>query len=180
MIEYRDVLRFWFVENGPAQWYAKDDEFDASIRERFFETHLAACQGELWPWRETAKGRLAEILVLDQFSRNLYREDARAYSMDGMALVLAQEAILRGLDQHMSVQERSIFYLPFMHSESLKIHEEAMRIFDELGLPDSIDFEKKHYDIIKEFGRYPHRNKVLGRDSTPQEIAFLTRQGSSF
>lgn len=178
MIE--EVLSFWFEENGPKQWWTRDPRFDAEIRSRFGALHGRAVLGELYGWRDTPEGRLAEIIVLDQFSRNLYRDDARAFAADGMALALAQEAVRVGADQAVSPVRRQFVYMPYQHSESRQIHEEAMRLFESLGDPESLDYERRHKAIIDRFGRYPHRNEVLGRSSTDEEIAFLREPGSSF
>jgi uncharacterized protein (DUF924 family) len=178
MIE--EVLSFWFEENGPEQWWTRDPQFDAEIRSRFGAEHGRAVLGELHAWRDTPEGRLAEIIVLDQFSRNLYRDDARAFAADGMALALAQEAVRVGADQAVPPVRRQFFYMPYQHSESRQIHEEAMRLFERLADPEVLDYERRHKTIIDRFGRYPHRNKVLGRPSTDEEIAFLREPGSSF
>ena len=176
----QDVLHFWFEEAKPEQLFGKDAAFDAEIRTRFGETHAAAARGELASWRDTPEGRLAEIIVLDQFSRNLFRDDARAFATDGMSLVLAQEAIRAGADHDMPAIRRAFLYMPFMHSESRAIHVEAERLFGQPGLENNYAFELKHKAIIDRFGRFPHRNRVLGRDSTPEELAFLEQPGSSF
>ena len=176
----QDVLHFWFEEATPEQLFEKDEAFDAQIRARFGETPAAAARGELASWRATPEGRLAEIIVLDQFSRNLFRDDARAFATDGMALVLAQEAIRAGADRGMPAIRRAFLYMPFMHSESRVIHAEAERLFRQPGLENNYAFELKHKAIIDRFGRFPHRNRVLGRASTPEELAFLQQPGSSF
>lgn len=173
-------MRFWFEEATPAQHFRKDAAFDAAIRARFAETHAAAVQGELSAWRDTPEGRLAEVLVLDQFSRNLLRDDARAFAADGMALVLAQEAIRAGADRDMPARQRAFLYMPFMHSESRTVHVDAERLFGQAGLEDNYKFELRHKAIIDRFGRYPHRNALLGRVSTPEELTFLAQPGSSF
>jgi len=175
-----EVLSFWFEQSGREQWWAKDADFDEAIRSRFGALHAAAGRGELHGWRDTADGRLAETVVLDQFSRNLYRDDSRAFANDGMALALAQEAVRRGDDQAVPVMRRQFFYMPFQHSESRKIHEIAVGLFASLGEPELLDYERRHKAIIDRFGRYPHRNRALGRPSTPEETAFLEEPGSSF
>jgi uncharacterized protein (DUF924 family) len=180
VVNPQDVLHFWFDEATPAQLFKKDAAFDAEIRGRFGETQRAAARGELAGWRGTPAGRLAEIIVLDQFSRNLFRDDARAFATDGMALVLAQEAIRAGADHDMPAVRRAFLYMPFMHSESREIHVEADRLFRQPGLENNHAFELKHKAIIDRFGRYPHRNRVLGRASTPGELAFLEQPDSSF
>ncbi|HEX7348414.1 MAG TPA: DUF924 family protein [Rhodanobacteraceae bacterium] len=175
-----DVLHFWFDEATPAQHFKRDAAFDATIHERFARVHAMAVQGELAAWRDTSAGRLAEIIVLDQFSRNLFRDDPRAFAADGMALVLAQEALRVGIASALPAPRQAFLYMPFMHSESPAIHVEAERLFRAPGLETNYQFELKHKAIIDRFGRYPHRNRVLGRVSTPAEIAFLQQPGASF
>ncbi len=177
---YQQILDFWFGEIEPALWWKKDDAFDALLVERFSEVHERASRCELFAWRRHAEGRLAEIIVLDQFSRNMFRDTARAFATDAMSLTLSQEAISCGADQALTAQQRSFLYMPFMHSESLQIHEVAVELFRKNGNQGSLDFELSHKKIIEKFGRYPHRNKILGRPSTAEEITFLTQPGSSF
>ena len=174
------VLDFWFDEIEPAHWWKKDRAFDRRIRDRFGETHEAAASGELLHWRASDRGRLAEIIVLDQFSRNIYRDTEDAFAWDGMALVLAQEAVARKVDREMSANEKAFLYMPYMHSESPLIHEEAVRLYSREGLERNLDFELRHKRIIDRFGRYPHRNRILGRVSTDEEIEFLKQPGSGF
>lgn len=178
--EAASVLSFWFDELDSTQWFKKDHGLDTLIRSRFGQVHSAAANGELWPWRATAQGRLAEIIILDQFSRNIYRESPQAFACDTMALVLAQEAISIQADFMLSTEQKAFLYMPFMHSESLDVHDVAMELFNTEGLEKTLDFEVKHRNIIARFGRYPHRNKVLGRSSTPEEARFLAQPGSSF
>ncbi|MCG6657393.1 DUF924 domain-containing protein [Halomonas campisalis] len=175
-----EPLDFWFQELEPAQWFRKDAVLDARIRERFLDVHRAAAAGELWQWRGSPAGRLAEILVLDQFSRNLFRDSPDAFAQDAMALVLAQEAVAQGADRELDVAQRVFLYMPYMHSESLRIHDEALHLFDQPGMEENLRFEHRHRDILLRFGRYPHRNAILGRDSTPEEVVFLAQPGSSF
>ena len=179
-MNYQDILDFWFKEATPAQHFKKDDNFDALIKKRFLELHTKVAQGEYAEWRKTIHGRLAEIIVLDQFSRNLFRGEKESFAFDGMALVLAQEAIQTGELEQLTISERGFLYMPFMHSESVKFHEEALHLFSEEGLENQLDFEERHFDIIKRFSRYPHRNEILKRVSTPEESAFLKEPGSSF
>lgn len=174
------LLRYWFQEIPEASWWLKDAAFDAQLRERFGDWHAAASRGELASWRDRPRGRFAEVLLLDQLSRNLYRDRPEAFAWDGMALVLAQEALRAGVAPQLAARERAFLYLPWMHSESPLIHEEALRLFSEPGLEWNRDFELRHKAIIDRFGRYPHRNVVLGRVSTPEELEFLAQPGSSF
>lgn len=174
------VLSFWFDELEAAQWFRKDPALDAEIAERFAACLEAARRAELWGWRETPEGRLAEVIVLDQFSRNVHRDTPDAFAADPLALGLAQEAVARGDDAALPPAWRAFLYMPFMHSESAAIHEQALRLFTQPGLEENLRFEHRHRDIILRFGRYPHRNAILGRVSTPAELAFLAQPGSSF
>lgn len=177
---HQTILDFWFEELEPAQWWKKDDAFDQMIVDRFADVHAKANACELFSWRETAGGRLAEVIVLDQFSRNMFRDDPRSFASDPLALALAQEAVASGADQDLTPVQRSFLYLPYMHSESLAIHEVAVQLYEKNGIQDNLDFEHRHKDIIEKFGRYPHRNEVLGRASTEAEIEFLKLPGSGF
>lgn len=179
-MNFQDILDFWFAAEQQPHWFAKSDEFDELIEKKFKQVQQQAAAAELWSWRKTAEGRLAEIIVLDQFSRNLFRNDPRAFAQDSLALVLAQEALSLNLDQQLSPEQRSFLYLPFMHSESQYIHEIALKLFQDLGNTVNLEFEKKHKVIIDRFGRYPHRNTVLQRESTAEEIEFLQQPDSSF
>lgn len=175
-----EVIAFWFDELTPSDWWIKSPEFDQRIRDRFGALHAAASAGELWRWRSAPTGRLAEIIVLDQFSRNMFRDAPQAFAQDAMALTLAQEAVASGADEPLDTPQRCFLYMPYMHSESALVHEEALRLYDQPGLEKNLDFERRHKAIIDRFGRYPHRNAVLGRSSTAEEIEFLTQPGSSF
>lgn len=175
-----EVLDFWFNELSPADWWKKSDDFDALIKRRFLTVQQSAVQGECFSWRESAQGRLAEIIVLDQFSRNIFRDTPQAFASDTMALVLAQEAIASAADIKLTSVEKPFLYMPFMHSESLIIHEVAVALFTDNGVQANVDFELKHKVIIERFGRYPHRNIILGRVSTEEEVSFLQGPNSSF
>lgn len=174
------ILNFWFEELEPKQWFIKDNQLDNEIEKRFGALHQQATQGELYSWRDTAKGSLAEIIILDQFSRNIFRDQASSFAFDSMALTLAQVAISKQFDKDLTPQEKSFLYMPFMHSESLAIHNIAQQLFNQPGLEHNLDFEKKHRIIIEKFGRYPHRNQILGRTSTSEELTFLQKPNSSF
>ncbi|WP_407333332.1 DUF924 family protein [Enterovibrio sp. 27052020O] len=177
---FRKVLTFWFEELTPNQCFAKDEKIDRLIESRFSSLLEEASRGECFGWREEPEGRLAEIIVLDQFSRNIYRDTPKAFSQDSMALALAQEAVSLGIDRELPPVQRSFLYMPYMHSESKLIHEEALNLFNQSGLENNYDFEVRHKAIIDRFGRYPHRNVILGRQSTPEEIEFLKQPGSGF
>lgn len=166
-----DILEFWFETLSPSDWYAKSDELDARIRQKFESTYHQVVAGETSDWRDVPRGRLAEIIVLDQFSRNMFRESAQAFAGDPLALALAQEAVRCGADRALDERKRAFLYMPYMHSESPKIHERAMVLFKDLP---NLAYEIKHKAIIDRFGRYPHRNEALGRLSTPEEIEWLS------
>ena len=175
-----DILHFWFEELTDKQHFAKDSALDATMRERFGTTLEAAARCELFAWRNSAEGRLAEILVLDQFSRNIFRGTPQSFAQDSLALVLAQELLAGGHDQRLAPRQRAFAYMPYLHSESLVIHSQAVQLFSQPGLESNLDFELRHQAIIERFGRYPHRNAILGRTSSPQELDFLNEPGSSF
>jgi uncharacterized protein (DUF924 family) len=174
------IIDFWFDKIEPRQWFAKDIEFDRLISKRFKYVLDGAMKCELFPWRDTAEGRLAEIIVLDQFSRNIHRDSPLAFAADPLALLLSQEAVRVQAQRELTPQQKCFLYMPHMHSESPLIHEQAVKLFSEPGLEKNLEFEMKHKAIIDRFGRYPHRNAVLGRISTPEEAAFLKTPGSSF
>lgn len=176
-----EVLSFWFDELTFKDWFHANEELDKMIRDRFGKLHDRATACELSEWRSTADGALAEIIILDQFSRHLYREDPRVFAYDSLALALAQEAISKGFNEKFGQPKLGFLYMPFMHSESRKIHEQALELFSSHpGLELNLDFEKKHKEIIDRFGRYPHRNKILGRVSTDEELEFLKQPGHWF
>jgi uncharacterized protein (DUF924 family) len=177
MVTPEAILTFWYSELEPADWWAASPELDRQIAERFGETHAHLALGEGVAWRATAKGRLAEIIVLDQFSRQLFRGKANAFAQDGMALVLAQEAVADGFDGGLSTDEKTFLYMPFMHSESLVVHAAAAPLFVSLG-GDYLKAAEGHLDVLQRFGRYPKRNIALGRESTPAELAYIADGGT--
>lgn len=177
---HQRVLEFWFNDIEPQSWWAADPAFDTLIRDQFAQAVIQAVQGEFYTWRVTAKGRLAEIIVLDQFSRNVYRHTPKAFGQDPMALALAQEAVAMGVLNELNPDERAFLLLPFMHSESRLIHVQAERLYSEWAPENNYRFELRHKEIIDRFGRYPHRNIILNRESTPEELEFLKQPGSSF
>jgi len=176
----QQILDFWFKEISPSQWWVKDQQFDQLISSRFGDVLTQAARGELYQWRTDAKGRLAEIIVLDQFSRNIFRDTPAAFLQDAMALVLAQEAVAAGALQQLNADERSFLLLPYMHSESIAIHKLAEALYKAHAPENNYQFELKHKAIIDRFGRYPHRNAILGRVSSEQELEFLKQPGSGF
>lgn len=176
---HQDIITFWFGEITPEQWWIADPDFDRQVGERFLAVLGQAARGELHAWRDQPLGRLAEVIVLDQFSRNIHRGTPQAFAQDGIALVLAQEAVRLGVHAELPQPQRAFLLMPYMHSESAAIHVEAERLFREFA-PDNHGFELKHKVIVDRFGRYPHRNAVLGRQSTAEEIEFLKQPGSGF
>jgi uncharacterized protein (DUF924 family) len=173
------VIEFW-KESGPSKWFKKDAHFDRAIIERFGRDVEHALVGDLDHWTETPSGALALVLLLDQFSRNIWRDSSEAFSGDEMAVAVAKRAIAKGWDMDLKEEERRWFYMPFMHSEDLGVQREGMRYFsDRLDDPGTLKFAQLHADIIERFGRFPHRNEVLGRLSRDEEIAYLAEGGFS-
>jgi len=181
------VLDFWFGPQAGAsrpEWFQKSERFDAQIRERFGALHEQAAAGGLVEWEAAPRSALALLVVLDQFSRNLHRNDARAFAQDARALRVATAMVERGWDRELLPVQRQFVYLPFEHAEDLADQDRAMALFGELvGYPETADlvqWAEKHRVIIRRFGRFPHRNAALGRASTPEEVAFLREPGSGF
>ena len=170
-----DIITFW-RSAGPDKWYAKDDTFDQELRDRFMDTWEAARDGKLGAWQESDDGALALLIVLDQFPRNMFRNDARAFSTDALARSVATRAIAEGRDRRIEQEMRAFMYLPFEHSEDITDQERSIALFKSLSA-DSLKWAELHADIIREFGRFPHRNAVLGRATTPEEAAFLNDGG---
>ena len=175
-----EVLAFWFEELTPDDWFGGGDEVDDRIRERFLALHEALRDGVPESWRATARGMLAAVIALDQFPRNMHRGDPRAFAADPTALALATEAVERSLDRTMSIDERKFLYLPFEHSEDPAVQAWSVELFATLGNEETLGYALRHKEIIDRFGRFPHRNEVLGRESTPEETAFLKEPDSSF
>lgn len=167
-----EVIEFWFETCSPEQWFTKDPAFDEQVRSRFLDTYQRVVSGETKGWRDTPEGRLAEIIVLDQFARNMFRDTPQAFEHDSLALTLAKEAVRVGDDQKLPPGQRHFLYMPYMHSESAQDHEEALKLFRSVG-GEAEEYEVKHKEIIDRFGRYPHRNKILGRASTSEEEEFM-------
>jgi uncharacterized protein (DUF924 family) len=171
-----EIVSFW-REAGPDKWFAQDETFDQAIRLRFLSTYEAAKNSELTTWNDSAVGALALVLVLDQFPRNLFRGDARAFATDALARAVAKGALACGFDQSTDLALRPFFYLPFMHSEALIDQERSMRLYEALGETEELRYATEHRDVVLRFGRFPHRNRALGRDTTPAEQAFLEGDG---
>jgi uncharacterized protein (DUF924 family) len=174
------VIDFWFNAIDSTLWFKKDNEFDLMLTAQFSQLQQSASCAELFQWRTNSEGRLAEIIVLDQFSRNIHRDTPLAFASDPLALALAQEAVANGCLEQLDPVKQSFLLMPYMHSESVAIHEVAVELFTSTGLDKTIDYELRHQAIINRFGRYPHRNNILGRESTQEELEFLKTPGSSF
>lgn len=175
-----DVLAFWFTETAPKQWYQKDMAFDRLIAERFGPTITAALAGRLDRWANDADGCLALIIVLDQFTRNVFRDTPRAFSGDEMALALSLRCVERGYLDNSDNARKQFMLMPMMHSEDLGIQDRSLPLFSAHTGENTYEYAIKHRDIIAQFGRFPHRNKILGRPSNEAELVFLTQPGSSF
>jgi uncharacterized protein (DUF924 family) len=171
-----DVLAFWRAA-GPAKWFGKDDALDAEIGARFLDDVEAAAAGRLGHWEATPEGALALLILLDQFPRNIFRNSARAFAADPLARDVADRAIAQGFDQRVATGERLFFYLPFEHSEDLADQERCLALMGALDDADLLKWARLHADIIRHFGRFPHRNSALGRSTTAAEQAFLNGGG---
>ena len=187
-IKPQDVLDFWFGAPGSPEygksrsvWFKKSDAFDQEVRDRFLAVHEQAARGELTAWDDTPQSLLALIIVLDQFPRNMFRNDARAFATDALAQAAAQRMVERGWDRKLSAIERGFAYLPYEHAEDIAMQQRGVALFEsDPVMADAAQWARKHHDIIARFGRFPHRNTVLGRSSTPEETEFLKQPGSSF
>jgi len=175
-----DILNFWLVEIKPKQWFVKDAHFDAEIAERFGASVRAALAGQLENWATTADGCVALILMLDQFTRNIYRDTPKAFAGDARALALSLECQKRGYLADADGDRRHFMLMPMMHSEDIAVQDASLPLFKTHAGKNTAKYAVRHRDIIARFGRFPHRNAILGRTSTPQEIVFLTQPGSSF
>ncbi|HJU31465.1 MAG TPA: DUF924 family protein [Hyphomicrobiaceae bacterium] len=173
------VLAFWFVECTPAQWFKRDDAFDAALRARFLDLHAAVAAAPFEACVADADTALAATIVLDQFSRNMFRGTPAAFASDARALAVAEAAVRRGFDRNLPDERRQFFYLPFEHAEDAAVQARSVALFASLG-PEALRWAEAHKVIIDRFGRFPHRNAALGRVSTPEEIAFLREPNSSF
>jgi uncharacterized protein (DUF924 family) len=171
-----DIVAFW-QEAGPERWYKKDDAFDEEIRTRFLVLHEEAAAGRLREWEQTAPGALALLILLDQFPRNMFRGSAQAFATDDQARAIAAGALVRGFDAQAPDIMRGFFYLPFMHSEDLADQERAVTLYKAAGDTGGLKWAEEHADIIRRFGRFPHRNVILGRATTAEEQAFLDEGG---
>ncbi len=170
-----DILNFWFVETQPSLWFQTNPDFDQSIRSRFLEEYQRAFSGKYDEWKSSPDGCLALCLLLDQFPRNMFRGERAAYASDAKAILIAKHCISKGFDQIFQPIKRRFIYLPFEHSETLSDQKRAMDLFETIREDDPVGYEYslRHFKVIDRFGRFPHRNKILGRDNTPEEEEFL-------
>ncbi|MCF3640513.1 DUF924 domain-containing protein [Rhizobium sp. TRM95111] len=175
-----DVIGYWCETLDSKDWFRSSPEFDAHIRDRFAATHVALSRAVTAEWHATPEARLAAVIVLDQFPRNMYRASPLAFATDWMALREARLAIDLGADRAVGQDRRHFFYMPFEHAEDLAAQDEAVALFEAFGDETYLDYALRHRDVIREFGRFPHRNDYLGRPSTPAEVAYLAQPGSGF
>ena len=174
------VIRFWFEDSGPDEWFAKRPQFDAQIRERFAQTHERALAGDYDDWERDPHACLALVVVLDQFPRNMFRDDPRAYRADARALATARRAVAAGYHRVLTQEQCMFLFLPFEHSEALDDQRRCVELMREFCSEESVGYARRHLEIVARFGRFPHRNALLGRESTPEERAFLLEPGSGF
>jgi Uncharacterized protein conserved in bacteria len=176
----QSVIDFWFRKLTPAHWFTRNDTLDREIRDRFLDLHLELSRNVPDEWRASAEARLALIIVFDQFPRNMFRGSPHAFATDVLAREEARIAVATGADQAVEEGWRQFFYLPFEHSESLEDQDRSVALFTALGDPSGIDYAVRHRDVIAKYGRFPHRNRILGRENTPEEAAYLAQPGAGF
>ena len=176
-----DILNFWFEDISPEAWFTKDAQFDQQLKQRFGDLVEKALAGQLDKWAENGDGRLALILLLDQMTRNIFRDTPRAFAGDEMACALSLRSVAEGiLESEPNIHKRQFMLMPMMHSEDLEIQTRSLPLFKAFTLEMTYDYAVKHYEIVERFGRFPHRNSILGRPSTVEETEFLKQPGSSF
>jgi uncharacterized protein (DUF924 family) len=174
------VLDFWFNHLSREEWFVKKDEIDAQIRDRFLDLHLALSSEVTDDWHQSADTRLALIIVFDQFPRNMFRGSPHAFATDGLALAEARFVVATGLDKQVDTSRRAFFYMPFEHSERMEDQKRSVELFTALENPDYLDYAIKHRKVIETYGRFPHRNAILGRENTPEEEDYLSKPGAGF
>jgi uncharacterized protein (DUF924 family) len=177
-----EILHFWFEEAEPRQWFQKNADFDAQIAERFLSVYKLARDGLCDSWRQDAEGSLALCIALDQFPRNMFRDSPEAFATDEKALLVAKNAVAKGFDQALPVQKRRFLYLPYEHSEDMADQKKSVEFFARIQAEDPVgyDYALRHFKVIEQFGRFPHRNKALGRENTPEEDEYLKQPGAGF
>jgi len=179
-VKAEEVLRFWFDGLMPEQWFAKSDELDREIGERFEALRLQVLDSKAAGWRDDPRTLLAAVILLDQFSRNIHRDTAQAFAADPVAQELASLAVERGWDRAMTDAERQFLYLPFEHAESRELQAVSLSCFEALGQEETLDYARQHAEVIARYGRFPSRNAALGRASTPEEEEYLSRPGAGW
>lgn len=180
-MKHQDILNFWFSEEISKKHWIKDENFDAEIREKFSSLHKQAIQGELNEWEENAESSLALVILLDQFSRNMFRGKPEAFSTDAQSLRVAKNAVSKGFDKNLKDDQRAFFYLPYMHSENIEDQKECVRLFaGKDTYKKNHNFALAHLEVIEKYGRFPHRNKILGRENTPEEEIYLQDPNAGF
>lgn len=182
VVEMAEILRFWFDEAGAEKWFGKDERFDGEVTARFGATYAAAAVGALEGWTASADGAVALVILLDQFPRNMFRDSPKVFATDAMARGIVETALRHGFDGVVAPVHRQFLYMPLMHSEQIEDQERCVALFKEMGadFADVHGYAVAHRDIVARFGRFPHRNAILGRESREEEVAFLSRPGSSF
>ena len=180
MAEIEEILNFWFIECKPEQWFKKNEDFDRMIEKRFSGTIEDALEGKLDSWEETETGCLALIILLDQFTRNVFRDTPRAFAGDERALALSQLCFNNDYLTNLDIHRRQFMLMPMMHSENLAVQDTALPLFKKYASEKDYEYAEKHRDIIARFGRFPHRNVILGRKSSNEELEFLKQPGSYF
>lgn len=179
-MEKADVIKFWFTETEPQQWFKKDETFDALIASKFSDTINTAINGKLDHWKSDDEGILALIIMLDQFTRNIFRNDPKSFAGDDLALAISLESQANGYLQRNDANWSYFLLMPMMHSENLAVQNASIPLFKKYANDNAHEYAVKHRDIIAKYGRFPHRNAILDRHSTPEEVEFLTQPGSSF
>ena len=169
----QDIIDFWFSEEVRKLWFNSTPEFDATLRTRYQSTWEQAGRGELDDWMQSPEGCLALVILLDQFPLNMFRGEGRCFSTEAKSREVARAAIEQGFDEQIAIEQRAFLYMPFMHSESLADQQYALQLFDQPGLEGNLRFAHHHHGIVEKFGRFPHRNEMLGRESTPEEVEYL-------
>ena len=173
MTTYQEIIEFWFDAKTKPFWFNSTDDFDLNLRERYFDVYHAAKNSELNSWQQNAHGALALVIILDQFPLNMFRGLPQSFETEALSRDIARQAISDGFDMALNAEEKSFLYMPYMHSENISDQNESLILFNQPGLENNLRFAKHHYEIIQQFGRFPHRNKILGRESSEAELKYL-------
>lgn len=173
MTSYQDIIDFWFAPKTQPLWFNSTDDFDLSLREKYFDVYNTAKKSELDSWQHCAHGALALVIILDQFPLNMFRGLPQSFATEAISRDVARQAVSNGLDAQLSVEKKAFLYMPFMHSEDINDQEQSLTLFNQPGLENNFRFAKHHHSIIQQFGRFPHRNKILGRESSEAELNYL-------